>query len=102
MRSPTTTAAWRWGTKPEIEDTQKLNVDAEKGFKLFINGELIAVDSIRFMPHNVISVDFFSTYPMTTAIMAEDNTNLVTAMEYNNTRIGDGRIILMNGCSVDA
>lgn len=82
------------GAKPEIEDTQKLNVYADNWFSLYINGELIAVDSIRFMPHNVISVDVFPSYPMTIAVIAKDNADPITAMEYNNTQIGDGGFIL--------
>jgi len=82
------------GAKPEIEDTKKLNVYADNWFSLYINGELIAVDSIRFMPHNVISVDVFPSYPMTIAVIAKDNADPITAMEYNNTQIGDGGFIL--------
>ena len=71
-----------------------MNVYADNWFKLYINGELTAVDSIRFMPHNVISVDVFPEYPMTIAVMAKDNADKKTAMEYNNTQIGDGGFIL--------
>lgn len=84
----------RGGAKPEIEDTRKLNVYADNWFILYINGELVAVDSIRFMPHNVISVDVFPEYPMTIAVMAKDNADAKTGMEYNNTQIGDGGFIL--------
>lgn len=82
------------GAKPEIEDTQRLNVYADNWFSLYINGELVAVDSIRFMPHNVISVDVFPNYPMTIAVIAKDNADAKTAMEYNNTQIGDGGFIM--------
>ncbi len=82
------------GAKPEIEDTQRLNVYADNWFSLYINGELVAVDSIRFMPHNVIAVDVFPEYPMTIAVMAKDNADAETAMEYNNTQIGDGGFIM--------
>lgn len=84
----------RRGEKPGIEDTKKLNVYADNWFSLWINGELVAVDSIRFMPHNVISVDVFPQYPMTIAVMAKDNADAKTAMEYNNTQIGDGGFIM--------
>ncbi|QDT11983.1 hypothetical protein [Planctomycetes bacterium K23_9] len=84
----------RRGEKPEIEDTKKLHVYADNWFSLWINGELVAVDSIRFMPHNVISVDVFPEYPMTIAVMAKDNADAKTGMEYNNTQIGDGGFIL--------
>ncbi|TWU20768.1 hypothetical protein [Bythopirellula polymerisocia] len=82
------------GAKPEIEDTKRLNVYADNWFLLYINSELVAVDSIRFMPHNVISVDVFPEYPMTIAVMAKDNADTKTGMEYNNTQIGDGGFIL--------
>jgi hypothetical protein len=82
------------GAKPEIEDTKRLNVYADNWFSLYINGELVAVDSIRFMPHNVISVDIFPEYPMMIAVMAKDNADAKTGMEYNNTQIGDGGFIL--------
>ncbi len=62
-----------------------------------INGELTAVDSIGFMPHNVISVDILSAYPMTIAVMAKDNANAKTGMEYANTSIGDAGFILKFG-----
>ena len=42
--------------KPSMADTIKANVYADNTFELYINGELVAVDSIRFIPHNVISV----------------------------------------------
>ena len=42
--------------KPRIADTVKANVYADNSFKLYINGELVAVDSIKFVPHNVVSV----------------------------------------------
>ncbi|MDF1666111.1 MAG: hypothetical protein P1V97_30415 [Planctomycetota bacterium] len=82
------------GKKPEIEDTKRLNVYADNWFSLYINGELIAVDSIRFIPHNVISVDVLPEYPMTIAVIAKDNANAKTGMEYRNTQIGDGGFIL--------
>ena len=37
--------------KPRIEDTINANVYADNSFKLYINGELVAVDSIAFVPH---------------------------------------------------
>ena len=59
-----------------------------------INGELTVVDSIKFIPHNVISVDLLPSYPMTIAVMARDNADPKTGMEYANTNIGDGGFIL--------
>ncbi|MEM9367568.1 MAG: hypothetical protein AAGD07_16370 [Planctomycetota bacterium] len=83
--------------KPRIEDTVRANVYADNAFKLYINGELVAVDSIAFVPHNVVSVDVLPAYPMTIAVMGIDNADPVTGMEYANTNVGDGGFILKLG-----
>lgn len=83
--------------RPRISDTIPLNAYADNWFKLYINGKLVAVDSIDFMPHNVISVDILPEYPMTIAVMAKDEANPVTALEYNDSNIGDGGFILKIG-----
>ena len=83
--------------KPRIDDTIKANVYADNSFKLYINGELVAVDSIAFVPHNVVSVDILPAYPMTIAAMGIDNADPKTGMEYANTNIGDGGFILKFG-----
>lgn len=83
--------------KPVIEDTVRLTVYADNWFQLYINGELVAVDPIRFIPHNVVSVDVLPDYPMTIAVMACDNADPITGMEYANTNIGDGGFILKLG-----
>ena len=83
--------------KPRIDDTIKANVYADNSFKLYINGELVAVDSIAFVPHNVVSVDVLPAYPMTIAVMGIDNADPKTGMEYANTNIGDGGFILKLG-----
>ena len=83
--------------KPELSDTIKANVYADNTFVLYVNGELIAVDSIKFIPHNVISVDLLPKYPMTIAVMAKDNADPKTGMEYANTSIGDAGFILKFG-----
>ncbi|MFO0910141.1 MAG: hypothetical protein U0794_17655 [Isosphaeraceae bacterium] len=83
--------------KPAMSDTIKANVYADNWFMLYINGELVAVDSIAFIPHNVISVDILPKYPMTIAVMAKDNADPKTGMEYANTNIGDGGFILKFG-----
>ncbi len=83
--------------KPRIDDTIKANVYADNSFRLYINGELVAVDSIAFVPHNVVSVDVLPAYPMTIAVMAIDNADPKTGMEYANTNIGDGGFILKFG-----
>lgn len=80
--------------KPSMADTVRANIYADNWFMLYINGELAAVDSIRFIPHNVISVDLLPSYPMTIAVMARDNADPKTGMEYANTNIGDGGFIL--------
>lgn len=80
--------------KPAMEDTIKANVYADNWFEMYINGELVAVDSIKFIPHNVISVDILPKYPMTIAVLAKDNADPNTGMEYANTNIGDGGFIL--------
>lgn len=83
--------------KPQMSDTIKANVYADNWFMLYINGELVAVDSIKFIPHNVIAVDILPSYPMTIAVMAKDNADPKTGMEYANTSIGDGGFILKFG-----
>ncbi|QDU89717.1 hypothetical protein Pla175_31120 [Pirellulimonas nuda] len=83
--------------KPSMDDTVRANVYADNWFKLYINGELVAVDSIRFIPHNVVSVDILPAYPMTIAVMARDNADPETGMEYANTSIGDAGFILKFG-----
>jgi hypothetical protein len=97
------TAAWAQPNgspkirKPQMSDTIRANIYADNSFMLYINGELVAVDSIAFVPHNVISVDILPSYPMTIAVMAKDNFDAKTGMEYANTNIGDGGFILKFG-----
>lgn len=79
--------------KPSLEDTTRLNVYADNWFMLYLNGRLVAVDPIPFTPHNVVSVDFLPEYPMTIAVLAKDNADPGTGMEYG-TSIGDGGFIL--------
>ena len=79
--------------KPSIADTMKLNVYADNWFMLYVNGRLVAVDSIQFTPHNVVSVDFLPEYPMTIAVLAKDNADPKTGMEYG-TSIGDAGLCL--------
>lgn len=83
--------------KPRISDTVVASIYADNWFVLYINGELVAVDSIAFMPHNVVSVDVLPAYPMTIAVMAKDNADPKTGMEYANTNIGDAGFILKFG-----
>lgn len=79
--------------KPTIADTMKLNVYADNWFMLYVNGRLVAVDPIPFTPHNVVSVDFLPEYPMTVAVLAKDNADPKTGMEYGSS-IGDGGFCL--------
>jgi hypothetical protein len=82
--------------KPTMADTIKANIYADNWFVLYINGRLTAVDSIDFIPHNVISVDILPEYPMTIAVMAKDNADPKTGLEYGD-HIGDGGFILKFG-----
>lgn len=83
--------------KPQMSDTVRASMYADNWFMLYINDELVAVDSIKFIPHNVIAVDILPSYPMTIAVMAKDNADSKTGMEYANTNIGDGGFILKFG-----
>lgn len=79
--------------KPTMADTIKVNVYADNWFVLYLNGRLTAVDSIPFTPHNVVSVDILPEYPMTIAVMAKDNADPKTGLEYGD-HIGDGGFII--------
>lgn len=79
--------------KPSLADSVKLNVYADNWFMLYVNGRLVAVDSIQFTPHNVVSVDFLPEYPMTIAVLAKDNADPKTGLEYGSS-VGDGGFIL--------
>ncbi len=83
--------------KAQMADTIKADIYADNWFMLYVNGELVAVDSIKFIPHNVVSVDILPSYPMTIAVMAKDNADPKTGMEYANTNIGDAGFILKFG-----
>jgi hypothetical protein len=82
--------------KASISDTIKANIYADNWFILYINGKLIAVDSNDFIPHNVISVDILPEYPMTIVVLARDNSDPKTGLEYGD-QIGDGGFILKFG-----
>jgi hypothetical protein len=79
--------------KPTMADTVHGAVYADNWFAMYINGKLVAVDSIDFLPHNVVSLDILPEYPMTIAIIAKDNADPKTGCEYGK-QIGDGGIIL--------
>ena len=79
--------------KPEMRDTVKGAMYADNWFAMYINGKLVAVDSIDFLPHNVVAIDLLPEYPMTIAVIAKDNADPKTACEYGRS-IGDGGFIL--------
>ena len=79
--------------KPTLADTTKANIYADNWFVLYLNGKLTAVDSIDFLPHNVVSVDVLPEYPLTIAVLAKDNADPKTGLEYGD-HIGDGGFIL--------
>lgn len=79
--------------KPRIEDTVRVSIYADNWFVLFVNGRLVAVDPIEFLPHNVVTIDLLPQYPMTIAVLAKDNADPFTGLEYGN-QIGDGGFIL--------
>jgi hypothetical protein len=60
---------------------------------MYVNGKPVAVDSIDFLPHNVVSIDLLPEYPMTIAVLAKDNADPLTGCEYGR-QIGDGGFIL--------
>jgi len=82
--------------KPLSNDTIKFSVYADNWFAMYINGKLVATDSIDFMPHNAVSFDILPEYPMTIAIIAKDNADPKTGLDYGN-KIGDGGIIVKMG-----
>jgi hypothetical protein len=79
--------------KPTMDDTIRASMYADNWFMLYVNGKLVAVDSIDFLPHNVVAVDVLPEYPMTIAVLAKDNADVNTGCEYGR-QIGDGGFIL--------
>lgn len=82
--------------KPTVANTITLNAYADNWCAIFINGKMVAVDSIDFLPHNQISVKILPEYPMTIAVLAKDNADPATGLEYGN-QIGDAGFILKLG-----
>lgn len=72
---------------------------ADNWFQLYVNGDLAATDPTPFKPFEVVPVSFTATLPMTIAIIAKDYADPVTGLEYDNTKVGDGGLIvhLSNG-----
>ena len=85
--------------KATFNNTIKLNAYGDNWCMIYINGKLVAVDSIEFLPHNVISVPILPIYPMTIAVLAKDNADPKTGLEYG-TQIGDAGFILKLGDSI--
>lgn len=79
--------------KPRTEDTIRVSVYADNWFAMFVNGKLVAVDPIEFLPHNIVTFDLLPEYPMTIAVLAKDNADPATGMEYGD-QVGDGGFIL--------
>lgn len=82
--------------KPGLAQTIALNAYADNWCAIFINGKLVATDSIDFLPHNQVSVKILPEYPMTIAVIAKDNADPKTGLEYG-TQMGDGGFILKLG-----
>jgi hypothetical protein len=82
--------------KPGMEDTIRASMYADNWFMLYVNGKPVAVDSIDFLPHNVVAIDLLPEYPMTIAVLAKDNADPKTGCEYGR-QIGDGGFILKFG-----
>lgn len=79
--------------KPAMSDTIKGSIYVDNWFALYINGKLIAVDPIDFLPHNQVNLDILPEYPMTIAVLAKDNADPATGLEYGD-HIGDAGFIL--------
>ncbi len=73
--------------KPGIAQTITLSAYADNWCTVFINGKMVAVDSIDFLPHNQIAIRILPEYPMTIAVLAKDNADPATGLEYG-TQIG--------------
>lgn len=82
--------------KPGPGDTVRLSFYADNWCMIFINGKIVAVNSIDFLPHNEVTVNVLPDYPMTVAILAKDNADPNTGLEYGN-HIGDAGLILKMG-----
>jgi uncharacterized protein (TIGR03437 family) len=82
--------------KPGNGDIIKLSFYCDNWAMVFINGKLVASNSIDFLPHNEVTVNILPDYPMTIAVLAKDNADPTTGLEYGN-HIGDAGFILKMG-----
>lgn len=79
--------------KATFSNVIRLNAYADNWCMVYINGKLAGVDQIEFLPHNVLSINVLPIYPMTIAVLAKDNADPKTGLEYG-TQIGDAGFIL--------
>ncbi|MFM8981043.1 MAG: YHYH protein [Planctomycetia bacterium] len=79
--------------KPTAADTLHGTAYADNWFMLYVNGKPVAVDPIDFLPHNVVELDLLPEYPMTIAVLAKDNADPATGLEYGS-QVGDAGFIL--------
>lgn len=76
------------------------DVWADNWFALYVNGELVAEDSVPITTErsfNKETVEFEATYPLTIAVEAKDFKETDSGIEYigaNNQQMGDGGLIL--------
>ena len=83
--------------KPGPPDLIKLTFYCDNWCMVFINGKLVALDPVDFLPHSETTVSILPDYPMTIAIFAKDNADPNTGLEYSNSHIGDAGMILKMG-----
>lgn len=67
---------------------------ADNWFQLSVNGRVVATDPTTFKPFEVVPVAFSATLPLTIAVIAKDYADPVTGLEYDNTKVGDGGLIV--------
>ena len=79
--------------KANFNNVIKLSAYADNWCMIYINGKLAGADQIEFLPHNVVAVSVLPVYPMTIAVLAKDNADPKTGLEYG-TQIGDAGFIL--------
>src|SRR5690349_7480596 len=80
--------------KPGNPDLIKLSFYSDNWCMVFINGKIVAVNSVDFLPHNEVTVSILPDYPMTIAVLAKDNADPRTGLEYSDSHIGDAGFIL--------
>jgi hypothetical protein len=67
--------------KPGPKDLIQLTFYADNWAMIFINGKIVAVDPVDFLPHSETTVNILPDYPMTIAILAKDNADPLTGLE---------------------